>query len=119
MTPIDPDVAAAVRQVLGFPDAAEPPGLDLVAAARVLEAADRSTAMDGGSVILTAVHLVWDCKQGGGTAEAARATIAGQAWTLHSHRDLVDVLAAMTAMSAAWASVEQLQFAASIGAALE
>lgn len=88
-----------------------------MAAARVLEAADRSAAMDGGSVILTAVRLIWNCKMGGGTAQDARAAIA-DTWTRGTSRDVLDVLAAITAMSGAWAPVPQLQQAAAIGAGL-
>jgi hypothetical protein len=109
MTPIDPDVAKAVRAALGFPAGDEP--ADLVAAARVLAAADRSAAMDGESVILTAVRLIWGCKMGGGTAQDARAAIA-DTWTLGTSRDV------LAAMSAAWASVPQLQQAAAIGPGL-
>lgn len=112
--PIDPAVAEAVRAALGLAPGDEP---DLVAAAAVVQAADRAATMDGGSVMLTAARLIWDCKLGGGTADAARAAIA-DTWTLGTYRDLVDVLAAMTAMSAAWASAGQLQQAAAIGAGL-
>jgi hypothetical protein len=62
--PIDEQVAAAVREVLAFPADAEPPGLDLVAAA-VVQAASRAATMDGGSVILIAVRLIWETKMHG------------------------------------------------------
>jgi hypothetical protein len=111
---LDPDVAAALRDVLGFPDAAEPPGLDLAAAAAVVQAAQDAAVLDGGSVVLTAVRLVWECKAGGGTAEAAREAIA--AAPLSTQRDVLDVLTALVVFAGYWASDAELARAAELGA---
>jgi hypothetical protein len=117
MTPMDPEVAAAVRLALGLAPGGPDPAGGLEAAACAVQAARAAAVMDGGSLVLTAVRMVWDCKAGGGTAEAARAAIAA-AWPLATTRDVCDVLAALVTFSATWASEAQLAEAAAVGAGL-
>jgi hypothetical protein len=116
MTAIDPAAEAAFRAALGLA-AGDPGPPDLAAAAQAVNDAVAATRLDGGSVILLAVWLVWQVRAEAGppTAQAARRALAS-AWPLRTSADLTDLAAALLVLCAAFADDEQLAHAAQVGA---
>jgi hypothetical protein len=114
-TPLDPEIAAQVRQLLGLTGADADLAPDLAAAAQAVYEAAASATLGGPGALLLAVALtrqVRDAAPGGWATLADCRLVLASAWPVETVADLSGLAAALLALAAAGCTDEELDAAA-------